>query len=447
MARKLLFKTHKFRYFAVASQYSRLNESVRKIMKSNSSMMLKMFLPLALISNPLALWANGYLLPDQDAFATARGEAFVATADNASAVYYNPAGLSQLNGNNVRAGAYGIYLDPRFTPPGGSQTFHSARHYAATPQLFYSYGRTNWPVSFGLGVYSPFGLAVDWPQNTGFRTLGVQGRLTTVTINPVMAVKLSPSLSIGGGIMINYANINLQQGYPFDPFPSADLFEFKADGWDVGYNLGVMWKPIEQVSLGATFRSAATMNFSGHTETIYPAGTTPYSSSASASWPFPLEAAFGISYRPTSKWNVEFDADYTDWSALGTVNINQSTPPPVLPLSQVPETLNWQSSWLYKFGVTRYFDNGWHVSAGYVYNENSVPNANYSPLVADLARHFFSVGTGHAGKLFDFDVAYQFCYGPTHTVSGSETSYGGQTADGNYKFNSQAVILTVGMHF
>ncbi len=416
-------------------------------MKNKSCIVMKLFLPMALIGLPLAARANGYLLPDQDAFATARGEAFTATADNASAVYYNPAGLSQLVGNNIRAGAYGIYLDPRFTSPDTGQTFHSDRHYAATPQFFYGYGRTNWPVSFGLGVYSPFGLVVDWPQDTGFRTLGVQGRLTTITINPAMAVKLAPNLSIGGGIMVNYANLDLQQGYPFNPFPAADLFEFKGDGWDVGYNLGVLWKPIEKISLGATFRSATTMNFNGQTETIYPAGTTPYSSSASADWSFPLEAVFGISYRPTPNWNIEFNADYVDWSTLGTVTINQANPPPVLPFPQVPETLNWQSSWLYKFGVTRYFDNGWHVSAGYVYNENSVPDANYSPLVADLDRHFFSLGTGCIGKLFDFDVAYQFCYGPSHTVSGSEPSFGGQTADGTYKFNSQAVILTVGMHF
>jgi long-chain fatty acid transport protein len=102
---------------------------------------------------------------------------------------------------------------------------------------------------------------------------------------------------------------------------------------------------------------------------------------------------------------------------------------------------------LYEFGVTRYFDNGWHVSAGYVYNENSVPDAHYTPLAADLDRHFFSIGTGHKGKVFDFDVAYQFCYGPDRTVTGSMPSAAGQTADGTYGFISHAVLLTVGMHF
>ena len=79
-------------------------------MKTNSCITLKLLLPIMLSSFPLTLRANGYLLPDQDAFATARGEAFVATADNASAIYYNPAGLTQLDGNNVRAGFYEIYL-------------------------------------------------------------------------------------------------------------------------------------------------------------------------------------------------------------------------------------------------------------------------------------------------------------------------------------------------
>ena len=108
---------------------------------------------------------------------------------------------------------------------------------------------------------------------------------------------------------------------------------------------------------------------------------------------------------------------------------------------------------MYEFGVTRYFDNGWHVSAGYVYNENSVPDAYYTPLAADMDRHFFSIGTGHKGKRFDFDVTYQFGYGPTHTVTGSTpSSQPGsdcrpELPTANTSFISHAVLVTVGMHF
>ena len=65
------------------------------------------------------LLANGVRLVSQDAFAAARGEAFVATADNPSAIYYNPAGITQLEGNNLRGGINGLYFDPTFQPPAG----------------------------------------------------------------------------------------------------------------------------------------------------------------------------------------------------------------------------------------------------------------------------------------------------------------------------------------
>jgi len=426
-------------------------------MKTNLRVTLRLLLAVVFGSLPLTLLANGFLLPDQDAFATARGEAFVATADNASAVYYNPAGIAQLEGNNLRAGIYGIYLDPSYTPPGGGHTYHSSDNLAAVPQLFYTYTLKDLPWSFGLGVYSPFGLSTSWPQDTGFRTIATEGSITYERINPVVAFKPFPNFSIGGGVTINYANADLQQGlvWPTQPY---DNFRFTGDGWDVGYNLGLLWKPHEKVSIGASFRSATTVDLRGHTEAynnvVLPSPPAPFtvptfthSSPAHADLSFPLNAAFGISYRPTPKWNLEFDADYTDWSSIGTLTFQQSSSLPPLIQQNVQTSLGWRPSWLYEFGVTRYFDNGWHVSAGYVYNENSVPDTHYTPFVADLDRHFFSIGTGHKGKVFDFDVAYQFCYGPDRTVTGSMPSAAGQTADGTYGSISHAVLLTVGMHF
>jgi long-chain fatty acid transport protein len=98
-------------------------------------------------------------------------------------------------------------------------------------------------------------------------------------------------------------------------------------------------------------------------------------------------------------------------------------------------------------GGTHYFDNGLHVSAGYIFNENSVPDANFSPAVADLDRHFFSAGIGYKGKWYDLDLAYQFGYGPTRTVTGSGLSATGQTADGKYDFTSHLVAVSVGVRF
>jgi long-chain fatty acid transport protein len=404
----------------------------------------------------LKVSANGFRLADQDAFATARGEAFVATADNASAIYYNPAGIAQLEGNHLRSGIYGIYLDPSFSPTNGAsnsgKTYHSSDHYAAAPQLFFTHTSKNSPFSFGLGVYAPYGGKINWPEDTGFRAVALDGSLTYLRFNPVMALKLAPNLSIGAGLMADYAKMDLEQG--LRPFPQPpNFYLFKGTGWSMGYNLGALWQPCESISIGATFRSSTTVTLNGHTEFEQISAGIPYTSlPAHSNFQFPLTAVFGISYRPTPKWNLEFDADYTDWSSFGKVTIYQQGNVPLGGAQNPTVTLDWQTSWMYEFGVTRVFDNGWQVSAGYVYDENSVPNAYYTPLAADLDRHFFSIGTGHKGRHIDFDVAYQLGFGPAHTVSGSQPSslsgtFAGQNADGTYHFFSQAVLVTVGLHF
>jgi len=340
-------------------------------------------------------FAGGFDLPDQDAFAVARGLAVVATADNPAAIFYNPAGLTQLTGNNLEAGFYGIYLDPQYTPPGGGNTFHNQEPFGGVPQLFYVHGNEKQTFSYGLGVYAPSGLSVRWPNQ------------------------------------------------PYDQF------RFQGDGWGLSGNVGLLWKPLEQLSFGASLHTGTKINLKGYTSAYnnqlgipgYPEFST--SASAQADFQFPLKAEAGFSYRPTPKWNLEFDVDYTDWNSMGTVNIQQAHGVPGLFPQNIALPLEWKSSWYYELGATRYFDNGWHVSAGYIFNQNAVPDANYNTVVADENRHFFSVGVGHKGKQLDFDVAYQFGYGPDRTVNGSVNP----AANGTYGFFSHAVAVSVGWHF
>jgi len=416
---------------------------------------LKVVVAAALGGAPLTLLAGGIRLLSQDGFATARGDAFVATADNASAIYYNPAGITQLKGSNLRGGLYGIYFDPTFQPPPGApnsgNTYHLEKNYAAVPQFFFTHTLTDVPLSFGLGAYAPFGVGGDWPQDTGFRSVAIGGDLKYLTINPVMALKVAPALSIAAGVTVNYAQLEMEQGLRAF-YTSPNSFRFSGDGWSAGFNLGALWQPHEKISIGASFRSASTVTFDGHTDIeqfpVIPATQLP----AQAAFKFPWNVVAGLSYRPTPKWNFEFDADYTEWSSFGVITIQQAGAPPFPVQQNIPVTLNWQPSWAYKFGATRYFGNDWHVSAGYVFNENSVPNAHYTPLAADVDRHFFSLGVGRKGRRFDFDVAYQFGYGPARNVKGSTPSstpgqFAGQTADGQYDFLSHALLASVGVHF
>jgi long-chain fatty acid transport protein len=403
------------------------------------------------------LWANGFGLPDQDAFAMGRGEAFVATADNPSAIYYNPAGITQIKGDSLRGGLYGLYYDTSYRPPAGrpnsGSVYHGEANLAAVPQVFYVHSLEKLPLSVGLGVYFPFGGNMDWPQDTGFRQVAVSASLKYVTINPTIAWRIVPSFSVAAGAMVNYADMKTSQGI-LASSGIPNYFNFEGSGWSAGYNVGILWKPIKKVSIGATFRSAAEVSLDGETHyESFPIIAPERASTANMHMTFPWTVVGGISFRPTQKWNLELDANYTSWSTLGTFNLFQANPPSSLQNPNTQVNFDWRGSWIIESGVTRYFSHGWHASAGYAFNQNSVPNSFYTPWVADLNRHLFSLGVGRTGKRFDIDVAYQLGYGPPHTVTGSNASLGfenqtlNHVADGQYGFFSSAFVISAGIHF
>lgn len=411
-----------------------------------------------LIASTGGVFANGMRLVSQDAFAASRGEAFVATADNPSAIYYNPAGITQLEGSQLRFGANLLYYDPTFQPPAGqpnsTNTYHINRRAAAAPQLYFTHSRESSPITAGVGVYAPYGGAVEWSQDTGFRTVGIEGELLYLRVNPVIAYKVTPTLSVAGGVLLDYSELKQRQGIrpPYQPF--NNYFQFEGEGWNAGWNLGVLWQASEKLSFGATFRSTTRIHYRGDTEVLVQPVTDPaFTTGGDLTYDFPMTAVLGLSYRPTPKWNIEFNVDYTDWSSFDTLTLYQDQQPPSGVQQVIPVNLQWDASWMFALGVTHYFGDGWHVSGGYLFNQNSVPDDYYSPLVADLDRHFFSLGTGYRGDRWTFDIAYQLGYGPPHTVSGSQAPsrpsqiFGNQNGDGTYDWISHAILISVGRKF
>lgn len=388
------------------------------------------WLGLAPLLLPLALSAGGFRLPDQDAFATARGEAFVATADNASAVYYNPAGLAHLRGHQVRGGAYSIWYESQFESPSGPEWDSKSRVHPV-PQLFYAYGNDACPVAFGLGVYSPYGLSQEWPQDVPFRQAALKGSITSLTINPALAWRPTPRLSLGGGLTFNRAEADLRQGL-FPPPSSGDQFRFKGDDTAWGWNVGLLWQVHSNLYLGATYRSSVEFDLSGTVELAPP--LVP-SGRGQAGLPFPDSMAVGVSWRPTSAWNIEVNVERTDWDKLKTLTVESTFLPPA------STVLNWEASYYYELGVTRYCGNGWRWSAGYIFNENSMPTSNYNPLVADVDKHFLSVGAGRTTRRWTYDVAYQFGISEKRSVTGTPL------ADGRYRFLSHALFVSLGTTF
>jgi len=128
---------------------------------------------------------------------------------------------------------------------------------------------------------------------------------------------------------------------------------------DTGFNAGVRWQPNEMLAFGANYRYSTTVDFEGHSQTIPTSPFPPYypSTSTHASVRFPQFVAVGASFRPAPDWNFEFDVDWTDWDNVNEIVFRGT------PLGDIPFVLNYRSSFMYEFGITKQLGYGYFASA------------------------------------------------------------------------------------
>jgi long-chain fatty acid transport protein len=409
----------------------------------------------------------GIRVADQDARATARGNAFTATADNPSAIYYNPAGITDLyspilnsptltptlgrgkqsvpasassspgsdSGLRTRLGLYSITLANKVTPSASDSSFDISHRWQFAPSFYTTWKPGGSRFTFGFGIYAPYGFGIWYPEDSPIRASAISGSIQYLTINPVVACKLTDSLSVSAGPTFNYGRTALKRGlFPQTVFGGGDRFQFDGEGWAVGWNAGLMWRPLPKHSFGVMYRSQTEIEFEGSSTTVVP-GVIDRSQSASGGIKFPQNVVVGYSFRPTEKWNFEVNLDWTDWDNLNTVVLHQAG-------GDIPLPFNWQSSLFYEFGASYKFDNGFVASIGYIYSENSVPNSSFNPIVPDSNRHIFSAGIGKSWDKWNFDLAYQFAHGQKRNVT-----QGAIPPDGTYQFDSHAISLSAGYNF
>ncbi len=390
----------------------------------------------ALVSSQCAsVHAVGLRDPNQDPEAIARGDAFVATADNPSAIYYNPAGITQLPDSNLRVGLYTISADTKYTSPTG-QKAETDTSYQAVPAIFYTYTPVDSPLSFGVGIYSPFGLSLNWGKSNPFNTLAQDGRIEFFTFEPVVAWRVCTNLSLALGPAVNYSRATLDQAIFGVP---GGRFKFDGSGVGFGVNLGAMWQPIDKLSFGLSYHSPTRINYAGESQTL-PSPPLPGQVSTHASAEFPQFVIGGVSFRPTPNWNLEADVDWTDWDKLDKVVFRHTA------FGNVPFAFNYQSSFIYDFGITRELGKGYFASVGYIYSENSIPNKHFNPLNPDSNLQLGSIGLGHRGQRWDWAASWHFGVGERH-VNNAESPNPFQTADGHYKSFNNAFDLAATYKF
>src|ERR1039457_3383197 len=158
----------------------------------------------------------GFRNPDQDARATGQGEAFVAQADDASAIYYNPAGLSQLRGTEITSGGMISFPNSRLQGAGAGAVMNTMSflpHFYVSTDL----GAPQSPWRFGLGFNVPFGNEADFSQNGPFRYIATETSLSVFNIQPTVSYQVNDQLSLGAGLNVYYGQTELNNRVPVVP--------------------------------------------------------------------------------------------------------------------------------------------------------------------------------------------------------------------------------------
>ncbi len=380
-------------------------------------------------------FAAGFRLPEAGAKAMGMGFAFTAQADDPSAIYFNPAGLTQLKGQNVMIGVtYVRENGGEFTgttpvdnnvpfTSGGftnrkSETQKSLNF--VIPNAYYTRTTNSGNVAYGVGIFAPFGLGQEYDNKSTsiFRNQITKIDLQTLVVNPTIAFKVNDILSVGVGIDWMYGKATIEQT-PWNPAlvpvaQNGNVFDLKlkGDGDAWGYNFGLLLKPTENLRIGANYRSPFTLRFKDGDVTlsninpgVAPALAGLTSTKGSAILSMPATFALGSSYT-IGKLTVNADADWTFWHSYSSLPIDFQDNRPVLPDSNSPK--NWKDVVALRLGAEYRVTDPLALRAGFVYDPTPVPAETMGPELPDATRLNYMVGAGYKVGPWTIDGAFMY---------------------------------------
>lgn len=378
------------------------------------SLVIAMGLSLGL-STPVM--GGGIEVPMQSAKAAAQADAFTAQADDPSAIFYNPAGLTQLHGTQISAGLY--YLQPEFHFEGDNGADQRMRLPSLLPHLYAASDFGSERFRFGIGVNNVFGINEDWGSRGALRFLVDNAQLSVINFAPTVAYKFSENFSAGIALNGYYGNLLLTRNAIVGAPPTPEgHFNYRGEDFAVGVTPGFMWKINDRHTIGGYYRSPFRMSFGGSAAVKIPGGPTIGPSVADAKLSFPQSAGLGYAFRPIPRLKIEGDVVWTDWHAVKRLSI--FSPDPRFNGQTLPA--NWDSGWTFRLGGEYLLNEHWALRAGYAYSQNAVPDSTFSPLVPDSNYHLVAAGFGYSRDHWAIDLAANYIYRERHHVSGSSNS-------------------------
>ena len=356
----------------------------------------------------------------QGAAAAGMSNAFAAQADDPSALHYNPAGMTQLQGIQLMAGALASGGSTDFTSPTGATARGDRNGSAAWPPPGHTYITANLKslgvtalgdLSVGIGLTVPFGSLTRWPNDGPFNTATTFSSLPFLDIKPTIAYKVMENLSLGLGAdiytfssFIGEGQVEKQfisPGAPAFPLaPAGSKMELSGKDTAAGFNASLLYTALRNAdgkplaNIGIVYRSQATVHLSG---ALLANGAKVSDADATLVLPQVITGAIAIWPVRTSEreWKLEVDVDYVGWKSVRNLDVALANG------VTIPQPQNWRSTYAVMLG-TEYkwlaLDSlpNWEVAlrGGYTNQQNQMPDLSYDPGIPSADLHVVGGGIG-----------------------------------------------------
>lgn len=373
--------------------------------------------------------ASGFALIEQSVRGLGNAFSGSAVAEDASTIFFNPAGLTRLSGSSVVGAGYYIFPSAIFQNQ-GSTIVNGAPLIGGNggdggvsifvPNLYAAWDVSD-RVKLGLGTNSPFGLKTKYNQNWVGRYYAIDSELTTININPTLAAKLTDNLSVGVGVNLQYADAKLTNAIDFgligfsnrlptSPQAADGFVKLAGDDWSWGYNLGLLYEPSQNTRIGLAFRSPITHNLEGDADFNVPTTAARLTatgrftdSDIRAKLKLPATVSLNAYQQLSSRLAATADITWTGWSRFEELRVKFDNP--VQPDSVLPE--NWHDAFRYSLGLNYALNNAWQLRAGVAYDESPADEKYITPRIPDSSRTWLAIGASFKpSDSLSFDVGY-----------------------------------------
>ncbi|MBP8236420.1 MAG: outer membrane protein transport protein [Pseudomonas sp.] len=378
---------------------------------------VKTCLSLALVSAASHGVASGFAINEQSV--SNMGTAFAgrsSSADDASTVFGNPAGMARIKREQVSGGIALIHaktdIDHASGSASGSNDGDMVPFIGAPMGYYVKPLDDNW--SFGLGLYVPFGLVTDYERSFQGRYHGDRSEVRVITLQPTLSYRVNEQLSIGFGPTINRIDGELTSAID-NPIPTAADGKVKIKGNDtaLGYNLGVLFEITPQTRFGLTYHSKVDYRLKGDTTVSGPGviATSAGTYDASLELTTPESVDFSVTHELDADWTLYAGSTWTRWSRLEEIRADNKGVGGLLAgkLSSISEPQNWHDTWAHAVGAAYKLNPQWTLRAGLAVDQSPTNNTDRSPRIPTGDRTIVSLGTAWSpNDDVTIDLAYSY---------------------------------------